>query len=76
MTDTWTSPNHCAFVVGTVHLEYKGKMLLFLLDIFELPEVFWIIINHMLNSADTLSVPHRCHDGKSFPSDARMLLSN
>ena len=38
-TDAWTSPNHRAFVVWTVHLEYEGSMLCFLLDIFELPEV-------------------------------------
>jgi len=38
-TDAWTSPNHRAFVAWTVHLEYEGEMLSFLLDIFELPEV-------------------------------------
>jgi hypothetical protein len=38
-TDAWTSPNHHAFVAWTVHLEYEGEMLCFLLDIFELPEV-------------------------------------
>jgi hypothetical protein len=38
-TDAWTSPNHRAFVAWTVHLEYKGEMLAFLLDIAELPEV-------------------------------------
>ena len=38
-TDAWTSPNHHAFVAWTVHLEYEGAMLCFLLDIFELPEV-------------------------------------
>jgi len=38
-TDAWTSPNHCAFVAWTVHLEYEGEMLSFLLDIVELPEV-------------------------------------
>jgi hypothetical protein len=37
--DAWTSPNHRAFVVWTVHLEYEGDMLSFLLDIIELPEV-------------------------------------
>ena len=38
-TDAWTSPNHRAFVAWTVHLEYEGEMLAFLLDIVELPEV-------------------------------------
>ena len=38
-TDAWTSPNHRAFVAWTVHLEYEGEMLSFLLDIIELPEV-------------------------------------
>jgi hypothetical protein len=38
-TDAWTSPNHRAFLGWTVHLEYKGEMLSFLLDIVELAEV-------------------------------------
>ena len=38
-TDTWTSPNHHAFVAWMLHLEYEGEMLSFLLDIIELPEV-------------------------------------
>ena len=38
-TDAWTSPNHRAFVAWTVHFEYEGGMLSFLLDILELPEV-------------------------------------
>jgi hypothetical protein len=38
-TDAWTSPNHCAFLAWTVHLEYEGEMLSFLLDIVELAEV-------------------------------------
>jgi hypothetical protein len=38
-TDAWTSPNHRAFVAWTVHLEYEGSMLAFLLDIIEVPEV-------------------------------------
>ena len=36
-TDAWTSPNHRAFVAWTVHLEFQGQMLIFLLDIVELP---------------------------------------
>jgi hypothetical protein len=39
VTDAWTSPNHRVFVAGTVHLEYEGEMLCFLLDIIEVPEV-------------------------------------
>jgi hypothetical protein len=37
-TDAWTSTNHRAFVAWTVHLEHKGCMLAFLLDIVEVPE--------------------------------------
>src|SRR5271168_527690 len=37
--DAWTSPNHCAFVAWTVHLEFEGEMLAFLLDIIEVPKV-------------------------------------
>ncbi|KAG1808062.1 uncharacterized protein BJ212DRAFT_1281314 [Suillus subaureus] len=37
-TDAWTSPNHRAFVAWTVHLEFNGEMLCFLLDIVELAE--------------------------------------
>ncbi|KAI0282629.1 hypothetical protein BC826DRAFT_896543, partial [Russula brevipes] len=38
-TDAWTSPNHRAFVVWTVHLHDAGHILVFFLDIIELPEV-------------------------------------
>jgi hypothetical protein len=38
-TDTWTSLNHCAFLMWTVHLEYEGDMLSFLVDVIEVPEV-------------------------------------
>jgi hypothetical protein len=37
-TDAWTSPNHRAFVAWTVHLEYEGHPLSFLLDIVEVAE--------------------------------------
>jgi hypothetical protein len=37
-TDAWTSPNHRAFVAWTVHFEYEGTMIAFLLDIIEVPE--------------------------------------
>ncbi|KAF5371119.1 hypothetical protein D9758_004308 [Tetrapyrgos nigripes] len=37
-TDAWTSPNHRAFVAWTVQLQHQGKPLVFLLDIFEVPE--------------------------------------
>jgi hypothetical protein len=43
-TDSWTSPNYRAFVAWTVHLEFKGRMLAFLLDIVELPEVKFQLI--------------------------------
>ncbi|KAF8173556.1 hypothetical protein K438DRAFT_1610677, partial [Mycena galopus ATCC 62051] len=38
-TDAWTSPNHRAFVAWTVHLQHEGHPLVFLLDIYEVPEV-------------------------------------
>ncbi|KAJ7190630.1 hypothetical protein GGX14DRAFT_382010 [Mycena pura] len=38
-TDAWTSPNHRAFVAWTVHLPHSGHPLVFLLDIYEVPEV-------------------------------------
>lgn len=38
-TDAWTSPNHRAFVAWTVHLQHEGQPLVFLLDIYEVPEV-------------------------------------
>jgi hypothetical protein len=38
-TDAWTSPNHCAFLAWTVHFEYEGDMLSFLMDVIEVPEV-------------------------------------
>ena len=41
-TDAWTSPNHHAFVAWTVHLEYEGEMLLFLIDIIKLLEVCYM----------------------------------
>jgi hypothetical protein len=38
VTDAWTSTNHHAFVTWTVHFEYNGAMMAFLLDIVEVPE--------------------------------------
>ncbi|KAG6862925.1 hypothetical protein C0991_009458, partial [Blastosporella zonata] len=37
-TDAWTSPNHRAMVAWTVHLHDKGNILVFLLDVLEVPE--------------------------------------
>nr|GAT55264.1 predicted protein [Mycena chlorophos] len=37
-TDAWTSPNYRAFCAWTVHLQHEGQMLLFPLDIVEVPE--------------------------------------
>ncbi|KAJ7337718.1 ribonuclease H-like domain-containing protein [Mycena albidolilacea] len=37
-TDAWMSPNHRAFVAWTVHPQHEGQPLVFLLDIFEVPE--------------------------------------
>jgi hypothetical protein len=38
-TDTWTSPNHKAYIAVTVHLEVKGAPLSMLLDIVEVAKV-------------------------------------
>ncbi|KAJ7203475.1 hypothetical protein C8J57DRAFT_996033, partial [Mycena rebaudengoi] len=38
-TGAWTSPNHRTFVAWTVHLHHEGHPLVFLLDIYEVPEV-------------------------------------
>ncbi|KAE9407640.1 hypothetical protein BT96DRAFT_763042, partial [Gymnopus androsaceus JB14] len=38
-TDAWTSPNHRAMAAWTAHLQHEGKPLVFLLDVFEIPEV-------------------------------------
>ncbi len=38
-TDTWTSPNHRAFITLTVHLEQKGQPLCMVLDVIELAKV-------------------------------------
>lgn len=35
-TNTWTSPNHKAYVALTIHLEHNGKPLSMLLDIVEM----------------------------------------
>jgi hypothetical protein len=38
-TDAWTSENHRAFVVFSVHLEHEGVPLSFPLDIIEVASV-------------------------------------
>ena len=38
-TDTWTAPNHKAFVAVTVHLECDGVPLVLPLNIVEVPRV-------------------------------------
>ena len=38
-TNAWTSQNHRAFVAWTVHLHHEGNLLVFILDIIEVPEV-------------------------------------
>ena len=37
-TDTWTSPNHKAFVAVTVHFEANGTPMCILLDLVEVAE--------------------------------------
>ncbi|KAG6825117.1 hypothetical protein H0H92_004643 [Tricholoma furcatifolium] len=41
-TDTWTSPNHHAMVAWTVHLHHQGHILVFLLDVLEIPEPVFV----------------------------------
>jgi hypothetical protein len=36
--DTWTSPNHKAFIAVTVHFEHNCKPMCFLLDLVEVAE--------------------------------------
>ncbi|KAJ7713344.1 hypothetical protein B0H14DRAFT_2413882, partial [Mycena olivaceomarginata] len=43
-TDAWTSPNHRAFMAWMVHLQHEGQPLIFLLNIFEVPEI-WLHIS-------------------------------
>jgi hypothetical protein len=57
-TDAWMSPNHHAFVAWTVHLEYEGAMLCFLLDIFELPEVRLTQFNLLITSTNFFFQSH------------------
>jgi hypothetical protein len=38
-TDTWTSPNHWAYVVVSVHLEHEGQPLVMILNIVEVAKV-------------------------------------
>ncbi|KAJ7665490.1 hypothetical protein B0H14DRAFT_2658510 [Mycena olivaceomarginata] len=47
-TDAWTSPNHCAFVAWTIHLQHKHEPLVLLLDIFEVPEMRLCRLFHLL----------------------------
>ena len=44
-TEPWTSPNYRAFVTWTVHLQHKGVMLTFLLDIIEVPGVCRLLMS-------------------------------
>jgi len=38
VTNCWTSPNHCAYIAITVHLEHNSEPFLILLDIVELAQ--------------------------------------
>ncbi|KAF9219131.1 hypothetical protein BS17DRAFT_718330 [Gyrodon lividus] len=40
--DAWTAPNHCALIAFSVHLEHKGKLLSFPLDIVEVAKVTYL----------------------------------
>jgi hypothetical protein len=37
-TDTWTSPNHKAYIAFTVHFKHEGSPMLMLLDLVEVPK--------------------------------------
>ncbi|KAG8213469.1 hypothetical protein J3R82DRAFT_11995 [Butyriboletus roseoflavus] len=45
MTDTWTSPNHCAFMAFGVHLKHKDALLSMPLDIIEVTKVFLPLVD-------------------------------
>jgi len=38
-TDAWTSPNHRAYILVTVHFEYKGEAISLILDVVEVAKV-------------------------------------
>ncbi|KAJ7598262.1 hypothetical protein C8J56DRAFT_708256, partial [Mycena floridula] len=38
-SDAWTSPNHRAFVAWTAHFQHQGKLVSFMIDIYEVPQV-------------------------------------
>ena len=38
-TDTWSSPNHYAYVAFTAHFEVEGQPIAIVLDVVEVPEV-------------------------------------
>ena len=46
MTNAWTLPNHWAFIAWMVYLQHDSKMLSFLLDFVEVPEVnlFYLLL--------------------------------
>jgi hypothetical protein len=52
--DTWTSPNNRAFVTWTIHLEHKGQILAFLVDIIEVPEVHTVALSLSTINANVL----------------------
>jgi len=42
MTDTWTLPNHGAFVAFCVHMEHDGVPLMLPLDVVEVAKVSYL----------------------------------
>lgn len=52
-TDAWTSPNHRAYTLVTVHFEYKGEAVCLILDVVEVAKVSFR--DYLLNFAIKLT---------------------
>ncbi|KAG1723998.1 hypothetical protein EDD22DRAFT_982907 [Suillus occidentalis] len=59
-TDTWSSPNHRAFVAFSVHLEHKGIPLSLPLDIIEVAKLECYLTSDIENVPDALAWWHEC----------------
>ena len=54
-TDTWSSPNHYAYMGLTAHFQHQGQLMAIVLDIVEVPKVMLLsphafVITHPLAS--------------------------
>jgi len=68
-TDTWLSLNHCAFVVWTIYLHHEGSILVFLLDIIEVPEVTLTILLCWSDTDQFVPVSYWPHPCMGVPQD-------